>query len=336
MKTNQMKTIGITTTVPSEILIAAGCTVRDLNNLFVTAKNPELHIEYAENEGFPKSMCAWIKGIYGVAISEEINTIIGVTEGDCSNTKSMLEVMRRKGITCIPFAFPQSKSKSEMTRAMNQLMSHFEVTREQVEKNRRELQPLRKKLTELDRLTYETNQVTGFENHLYLVSASDYNGHFQTYELEIDSFLQKAYQRQPIPHILRIAYVGVPPITSDLYEFIEFQKGHVVYNEVQREFAMLRSAEHACIEDQYLDFTYPYSFEERLVEIQKQIKLRHVDAVIHYTQSFCHKGIEDILLKESLQCPVLNIEGDKDFRLDARSKLRIEAFMDMLIDHKKA
>jgi benzoyl-CoA reductase/2-hydroxyglutaryl-CoA dehydratase subunit BcrC/BadD/HgdB len=45
--------------------------------------------------------------------------------------------------------------------------------------------------------------------------------------------------------------------------------------------------------------------------------------------------MEDIIIKNRLNIPVLNIEGDKDDKLDARTKLRIEAFLDMLLDLKK-
>ena len=45
---------------------------------------------------------------------------------------------------------------------------------------------------------------------------------------------------------------------------------------------------------------------------------------------------EDIVLKEKLDIPILNIEGDKLNTLDARTKLRLEAFLDMLLDLKEA
>lgn len=45
--------------------------------------------------------------------------------------------------------------------------------------------------------------------------------------------------------------------------------------------------------------------------------------------------MEDIILKQELNIPILTIEGDKSNSLDARTKLRIEAFLDMLKDKKK-
>jgi benzoyl-CoA reductase/2-hydroxyglutaryl-CoA dehydratase subunit BcrC/BadD/HgdB len=70
-------------------------------------------------------------------------------------------------------------------------------------------------------------------------------------------------------------------------------------------------------------------------EIKKQIEVRELDGIIHYTQAFCHKAIDDIIFKQKLNIPILNIEGDKLNTLDARTKLRIEAFLDMLKDKKE-
>ena len=52
-----MRKIGITTTVPVEIIVAAGYTPVDLNNLFITNDNYLKYIECAEKDGFPK-VCA--------------------------------------------------------------------------------------------------------------------------------------------------------------------------------------------------------------------------------------------------------------------------------------
>jgi len=72
------------------------------------------------------------------------------------------------------------------------------------------------------------------------------------------------------------------------------------------------------------------------MELKNQIKERKLDGIIHYTQAFCYRAVEDIILKEKLDIPILNIEGDKLNTLDARTKLRLEAFLDMLVDLKES
>jgi benzoyl-CoA reductase/2-hydroxyglutaryl-CoA dehydratase subunit BcrC/BadD/HgdB len=70
--------------------------------------------------------------------------------------------------------------------------------------------------------------------------------------------------------------------------------------------------------------------EFRLNEIIKQIKERDIKGLIHYTQCFCFRQIEDILVKNRIDIPVLTLEGDKPGYVDARTKMRIENFMDMI------
>ncbi|HEY8804931.1 MAG TPA: 2-hydroxyacyl-CoA dehydratase, partial [Clostridium sp.] len=124
--------------------------------------------------------------------------------------------------------------------------------------------------------------------------------------------------------------------TCDIYEFVENLNASFVYNEVQREFAFPRADKALDIYQQYYDYTYPYDTQFRIIELRKQIDQRHLDGIIHYTQAFCYRAVADIVLKEKLDIPILNIEGDKLNSLDARTKLRLEAFLDMLLDLKEA
>jgi benzoyl-CoA reductase/2-hydroxyglutaryl-CoA dehydratase subunit BcrC/BadD/HgdB len=48
-----MRSIGVTTTVPAEILYAAGWQPVDLNNILVNAADPIRYITTAEKAGFP-------------------------------------------------------------------------------------------------------------------------------------------------------------------------------------------------------------------------------------------------------------------------------------------
>jgi benzoyl-CoA reductase/2-hydroxyglutaryl-CoA dehydratase subunit BcrC/BadD/HgdB len=82
--------------------------------------------------------------------------------------------------------------------------------------------------------------------------------------------------------------------------------------------------------DQYLNYTYPYGIRGRLDDIRKAIEERKLDGLIHYTQTFCFRQIYDILLRESLSLPVLTIEGDKPGKVDSRTAIRLETFVEML------
>ena len=64
--------IGITATIPVEILLSAGLEPVDLNNLFISVKHPEKYVARAEDAGFSHTICAWIKGIYIAVIHNNI------------------------------------------------------------------------------------------------------------------------------------------------------------------------------------------------------------------------------------------------------------------------
>lgn len=330
-----MKKIGLTTTVPIEVLIAAGYAPVDLNNIFITSDDYMKYIDLAEKDGFPKSMCAWIKGIYGVCVDNHIREIVGVMEGDCSNTKVLIEILRNKGIVIHPFSFPHSHRKENVEKEIRMFMEHFNVSEKKVEEIRKELNETREIAKEIDELTYIEHKATGFENHLFQLCTSDFDGNAGNYKLLLENKIQEIRNREPVRKKIRLGYLGVPPMTGDLFDFVENFDARFIYNEVQREFAFPRAEVASDIYEQYHDYTYPYDLDYRIDEIKKQIKERKIDAIIHYTQSFCHKAAETIILKQQLDIPILIIEGDKLNKLDARTKLRIEAFLDMLYDLKE-
>jgi benzoyl-CoA reductase/2-hydroxyglutaryl-CoA dehydratase subunit BcrC/BadD/HgdB len=115
---------------------------------------------------------------------------------------------------------------------------------------------------------------------------------------------------------------------SGLHEGFERAGARFVLNEVQRQFAMPASG--GTLVEQYLAYTYPYSFFERLADIRTEVARRGVRGVVHYVQSFCFRQIEDILLREEVGLPVLTLEGDAPGPLDGRTRIRIEAFVEML------
>lgn len=320
--------MGITTTVPVEAIIAAGLDCVDLNNIFI-GRDPDDCLAIAEDRGFPMNLCAWIKGLYGAAKREDIGRIIGVVRGDCSSTEKLLEVWRHDGIETIPFAYPAEPNPVAMQAELESLARALGTTMDAAEEVRQSLLPLRRQLERLDRLTFEDGKVTGQENHLWLVSASDFNGGRDRYEKELGRFLARAERREPRRARIRLGYVGVPPIASDLYGFLASRGAEVVFNEVQRQFAM--PGEHAGLAEQYSAYTYPYDTFGRAGDIGREVARRELDGVIHYAQTFCHRRIEGLFLSDLLDVPVIDIEADHPGPLEARTRTRLEAFIESLV-----
>lgn len=329
---NDPAVVGFTATIPVEIVLAAGLRPVDLNNVFINSPFPQKLIDQAEAAGFSHTICSWIKGIYATVLNHQVKRVIAVTGGDCSNTIALGEILARKGVEVIHFEYPLGREKEFLASQMGRLMQTLSVTWSDVEETRAKLKPLREKLKELDRLTYQENLVTGFENHLYLVSSSDFNSDVGKYGEELDRFLEEAVKRRPRTQEIRLGFLGVPPIFSGLYDLIESLGARVVFNETQRQFSMPESG--GDLVGQYLAYTYPYDAEGRIQDIHTAIRERELDGLIHYTQTFCYRQIYDILLRERLKIPILTLEGDRPGHVDGRIVLRVETFIHMLKDKK--
>jgi benzoyl-CoA reductase/2-hydroxyglutaryl-CoA dehydratase subunit BcrC/BadD/HgdB len=324
-----MAHIGITTTVPVEIILAAGHTPVDLNNIFITDPAAIKYTEAAEEAGYPRNICGWIKGLYTVAVNDEnINKVIAVTQGDCSNTHALMETYEMAGIDTIPFAYPFDRDYDLLRLQMDKLIRLLGTEWEEVAVVKQRLDAVRARVAELDRRTWQNNTISGWHNHLYQVSCSDFNGDVDAFEQEIDTFLANAQTAAEFDEDVRLAFIGVPPILTDLYDYIEQMGARVVFNEVQRQFAMPYATED--IVEQYRKYTYPYGVFGRIEDIRTEIERRNIDGVIHYVQSFCFRQIEDMIFRKRLDVPILTIEGDKPGKVDARTKLRIDSFLEML------
>jgi benzoyl-CoA reductase/2-hydroxyglutaryl-CoA dehydratase subunit BcrC/BadD/HgdB len=324
--------VGFTTTIPLEILLAADRRPVDLNNIFITDPAPHELIEKAEAAGFPRNSCGWIKGIFSTAERLGLKEIIAVTQGDCSNTRALMEVLSLQGVETIPFAYPYDRNAESLAGEIGKLARHFGADPRRIEEAKTRLDRVRRKIHEIDRLTWEEGRVTGGENHYYQVCSSDMNGDVDNFESDVDRFLAKVMERAPLADSIRLAYIGVPPIFSDLYQELEGLGARVVFNETQRQFSMPYAVE--SLVEQYRLYTYPYDIFTRLADIEKEIARRRIDGVIHYVQSFCFRQIEDLIVRRRSKIPVLTLEGDRPGPLDARTRIRIEGFIELLKGRK--
>lgn len=324
-----LERIGMTSSVPIEVIYGAGLLPVDLNNVFIANKKSSDLIATAEEEGFPRNVCAWIKGIFAAIIQDpELKTVIAVTQGDCSNTQALMEVLSLWDIETVPFDYPLERTPRAMKEQIERLLERFDASWESAEAEKKRLDFIRRKLARLDELTWKENKIRGAENHLFLVSSSDFDSDPDSFESRLDEALKAAVSRTPVKDEVRLGYVGVPPIFSDLYDFVESLGARVVFNEIQRQFSMPYFTKD--LVEQYLLYTYPYDIFTRVNDIQHAIRQRNLDGIIHYTQSFCHRQIQDLVLRKKINVPILTIEGEDPGPIDGRLKIRIEAFIDML------
>lgn len=328
-----MKKIGFTTTIPVEIIFASKNIPVDLNNVFITSKKPYKYIEFAEEAGIPRNTCNWIKGIYTSVLKNAADEVVVVNQGDCSNTHALAELFESFNIKTHSFNFPYGIKDSYhfLKNQIYSLCESLNVKFSDVLDIVQRTDKIREKLKVLDNLT-DQNKVTGFENHLWLVTSTDFNGEYQKYEKELDDFLEKVKDRKPKSSKIRLGFIGVPTIFDDIYQFIEEKGASVVFNEVQRQFSIPSTSKDYI--QRFLDYTYPYDIFKRIKDIKNEIEKRKIDGIIHYVQSFCYRQLQDVIIKKELNVPIITIEGNDPGNIDARTKIRLESFLEMLQEKK--
>jgi len=321
--------VGFTTTIPVEVLLAAGRVPVDLNNIFISDPECAGLVSRAELEGYPRNCCGWIKGLYATVLDKGMDEIIAVTQGDCSQTHAMMETLQDSGVRVFPFAYPHNRDADLLREQIQRLIDRFGTSWQRAESVKEQLVPLRRQLAELDRLTWEENRVSGFDNHYYLVSATDFCSDVEGFAAEVAKVLHDSRSRTLQEGRARIGIIGVPPIITDFYDVLDRLGARVVFNEMQRQFSMIPYLDCGLLE-QYQRYTYPYDVFARIEDINREVERRNIDGIIHYVQTFCFRQIQGMLIKRDVSVPVLEIEGDKPAPMDARNRLRVEAFMETL------
>lgn len=351
--------IGLTTTIPIEVLFAAGRRPVDLNNLFVADPASGARIEAAERAGFPASCCAWIKGLYGTIHHHGVGEVIGVVAGDCSETHALLDVLRHEGLTVHPFAYPHDRDPDRLAQSMADLAERLGVSLASAAAWKARLDEPRALVAAVDQAAWERGTIPSGALFDLLLACTDFAPGREAVARQAHALLEAAGEAAtnrsaPPVRRIRLGCLGVPTILSDLWTVIEEAGGRVVYHEVPAQFAMLHalptatntatttpagvSSERSLGDAEavaelvaaYRAFTYPYDAAHRIRHIAMETAKRDLDGLIHYTQSFCHRQIHDRLLRDSLSLPILTLEADRPGPVDGRTRIRIEAFLEQL------
>jgi len=322
------KAIGITTTVPIEIIYAAGYFPVDLNNVFISSDNPSGMVDHAELNGIPRNTCAWIKGIYSAAKKIGIKRLVGVAQGDCTNTHAIMDILDFAGLDVIPFEYPYKRDENRLKCNLKEFANQLGACHDDIAGMKTKLDGIRALIHRIDELTWLENKVTGEENHLWSVTASDMFGDYNTYEKEARDFLNKAQERTPVQHKIRLGFMGIPPICNDIFSFLDSIGCHVVFNEVQRQFSM--PFETTTLEEQYTEYTYPYDIFMQIEDIKREICKRRIDGIIFYVQSFCHRSIYEKIIRQLMDIPLITVDFDRPGPINGAMRTRLEAFVEMV------
>ncbi|MEK6977706.1 MAG: 2-hydroxyacyl-CoA dehydratase family protein [Candidatus Hydrothermarchaeota archaeon] len=313
--------IGITALVPPEVLYASGKSPLDLNNLV-----PESRINPREK------LCAWTAIWRELVIRGglDLEGLVVVAGGDCHNAIVDGERVELSGIPTHYFLYPFDGSPQLLEAQLEDLVEFLGGI-----KDRRTfdtVRALKKRALALDRRRVR-GEAAASDGFLLQVSTSDMLGGLEAYEERLAE-MEAGDGAVEFKH--RIALLGIPPIYPDLHAFLQSLGLHVVYDEMPYEFIRLTGSDLGEVARNYAGYTFAGKIQRRLGFIEKELKRRRVDAVIHFQQFACHHRLEDPIMRERLNrglgYPYLGIEGDMPSKLPEQVKLRLEAFAERLGD----
>jgi benzoyl-CoA reductase/2-hydroxyglutaryl-CoA dehydratase subunit BcrC/BadD/HgdB len=309
--------IGITAIVPPEIIYSTYNIPIDMNN-FVPQSNM-----------IPKNkLCAWTATWRDLTLQNKINIdkLIVVAGGDCQNSLVDAEKLEIKKNILTHYFFYQFGDKehfrSEIKKLIGFVSNDGEIDGDIIE----EVSAIKKLVKTVDKLCYD-DKINAIDAFSVAISASDFEGNLKKYKCKIEETLDK---EDSINYQKRIAMIGVPPIFSDFYECLEKIGIHCVYNELAYEFIRMGGKSINQIIDSYSTYTFANHIMHRIKIINKELKKRKIDGVIHYTQMACHHKLEDEIFREFIDYPMLTIEGDIPQKTPEQVKLRIEAFIELM------
>jgi benzoyl-CoA reductase/2-hydroxyglutaryl-CoA dehydratase subunit BcrC/BadD/HgdB len=239
----------------------------------------------------------------------------------------LLEDLNRTGRQVHGFSYPIDRDREEMLGEIARLCSFLGCSIEKAATISDGLEKVRELAREVDRLRSERLRLSAQESHLAQVSCSDLGSDPASYVRSLEDLLSSERKREPQEEGVRLGYIGVPPIITDLFPRIEELGGRTVFFEVQRQFTMPSGKDWV---DRYLEYTYPYDIQLRVDDITREMERRKLSGLVHYVQSFCHRQMDDRVFRRELDIPILTVEGNLPGPIDERTAIRIESFIDML------
>jgi hypothetical protein len=301
--------------VPPELLYGCGQIPVDLNNFVPTG------------ECVPRGkLCAWTASWRDMLLRGDIRVdrLVVVAGGDCHNALVDGQRVAMKGIPTHYFFYPFDGDEGEMRAHLADLEAFLGGITDQTALNR--VADIKDLCIQLD-VARCRRKVLGSRVFNHLIQLCDLGGDPARFEASV----RRALEDRPseVPEI-RIALVGVPPIYPDFHEVCEAFGMQVVFDELPWEFARVGGRTQASMARNYAGYTFARDLEYRFGKLEEELKRRRVEGVVHYTQYACHHVLEDDMLRERLDLPMLTVQGDLARPCPEQEKLRLEAFSELL------
>ncbi|MDD5474051.1 MAG: 2-hydroxyacyl-CoA dehydratase family protein [Candidatus Methanoperedens sp.] len=310
-----MPKIGITALVPPELIFACGGQPYDVNNVIPESK------KYPKNK-----LCAWTAIWQEMLVKREIkiDSLIVVAGGDCHNALVDGQKAAMSGIPTHFFFYPFDGDHKYMESQLHSLCSFLGDIKHP--EKFRQIKELKKAGQLIDKKRVN-GKISAGEAFRILVSISDLMGDLDKFKRALD--IKTPHLNAGIG-VNRIALIGVPPIYHDFHDVAQSLDLQIVFDELPYEFVRHTGADLNEVAKDYCNYTFARPLDFRIGFLQKELEKRKVDGVIHYTQFACHHTLEDEILRQELDYPILTIQGDLPGKTPEQIKLRLEAFREMI------
>jgi benzoyl-CoA reductase/2-hydroxyglutaryl-CoA dehydratase subunit BcrC/BadD/HgdB len=307
------KKIGLTALVPPELIFACQGSPFDVNNVIPGSK------KYPRNK-----LCAWT-AIWQEMLSNreiELDSLIVVAGGDCHNALVDGQKVEMSGVPTHFFFYPFDGDPEYLESQLHKLVDFLG----QIESPEKpgQIKELKKIGEKIDTKRAKGKLSSG-DVFRIMISFSDLMGDLDTFKEAIYSL-----KEQKIEMKNRVALIGVPPIYHDFHDVAQSLDLQIVFDELPFEFLRHSGTDIHNIARDYCNYTFARPLDFRIRFLQKELEIRHVDGIIHYTQFACHHMLEDEIMRSKLDYPVLTIQGDLPGKTPEQIKLRLEAFREAL------
>jgi len=305
--------IGITALVPPEIIFACAGSPFDVNNVIPASR------KYPKNK-----LCAWTAIWKDMLVQKEIkiDSLIVVAGGDCHNALVDGQKVAMSGIPAHFFFYPFDGYADYLGTQLARLTDFLGGVK--FPEKFKEIKKI-KKLGRMIDLKRSLGEISAGEAFSILISFSDLSGDLEVFQKNIDNIKESDIEINK-----RVALIGVPPIYHDFHETAQSLGLNIVFDELPYEFIRHEGNNIKELARDYSNYTFARPLDFRIGFLRKELEKRDVDGVIHYTQFACHHMLEDEILRDELDCPVLTIQGDLPGNTPQQIKLRLEAFREML------
>ncbi len=311
-----MKKTGITALVPPELIFACGAVPFDVNNVIPASK------KYPRNK-----LCAWTAIWKEMLVAKEIlvDSLIVVAGGDCHNALVDGQKAAMSGIPTHFFFYPFDGDRAYLEMQMQKLSGFLGGMK--YPERFREIKELKKIGLAIDNKRCR-GKFSSSDAFRALISFSDLAGDPGRFFGAIS-----ALEEKDIDIRKRVALIGVPPIYHDFHETAQSLGLHIVFDELPYEFIRHGGTSIQEIAQDYSGYTFARPLGYRMQFLKNELKRRKVDGVIHYTQFACHHALEDEVMRDEFDYPMLTVQGDLPGNTPQQIKLRLEAFREMLERH---